>query len=483
MEFSEYAANETSALIAALLARRSQESLASFLAFRKALDEVTRTIEAWAHVEQNDEVADHVRRLAAEAQALADHRGEIAKGTIDGLREQLQAIELKLAASDDRAEVAETESGRLRQRLDAETSERQKLSAALDEARNQLRAVDEQRLSLANQLNGTSAQISALRNANVENERSRRDLQTRLDAALATEASLRHRIADGELEMARARMEAQSTNLTAVSLSVDRLLTGFEQLAAANTTPDILAALASALASDFSRVALFSVKGKRLEGVLQIGFESTSDISKIVIPLTPTSLLAKAMLSDRVEAFPADELDASVRGPFGGTPEYVLALPIAVNGETLAVVYADDSGQSKAECARPSDRAKFAELLRRYAIPCLAKHAPKAERPEELSTYAKLLLDEVEGMFSADLAGGVSGADLQNRLEDNLRSARQFYRRVATDPAAASLFDERLASLMAKRTGTSFGRVLSAIALRSSSAVNENEARAGAGAV
>jgi len=483
MEFSDYAANETSALVTALIARRSQESLASFLAFRKALEEVTRTIEAWAHVEPNDEVTDHVRRLAAEAQALADQRTEMAKATIDGLREQLQAIELKLAASNDRAEAAETDSVRTRQRLDAETSERQKLAAALEEARNQLRAIDEQRLALASQLNGTSAQISALRNANVENERSRRELQTRLDAALATEASLRHRIADGELEMARARMESQSTNLTAVSLSVDRLLSGFEQLAAAGTTQDILAALASALASDFSRVALFSVKGKRLEGVLQIGFESTSDISKIVIPLTPTSLLAKAMLSDRVEAFPADELDASVRGPFGGTPEYVLALPIAVHGETLAVVYADDSGQSKAECARPSDRAKYAELLRRYAIPCLAKHAPKAERPEELSTYAKLLLDEVEGMFSADLAGGVSGTDLQNRLEDNLRSARQFYRRVATDPSTASLFDERLASLMAKRTGTSFGRVLSAIALRSSPVVNENEARAGAGAV
>ena len=403
MEFSEYAANETSALVATLLTRRSQESLASFLAFRKALEDVTRTIETWAHVEANNEITEHVRRLAAEAaheaQELADRRGEQAKVTIDGLRGELQAIEVKLAASHDRAEIAEAESARSQQRLDTEAGEKQKLSVALDEARNQLRALDEQRLALANQLNGTSAQISALRNANVESERSRREMQTRLDAALATEASLRHRIAEGELEMAQARMEAQSTNLTAVSLSVDRLLTGFEQLAAASTTQDILAALASALASDFSRVALFSVKGKRLEGVLQIGFESTSDISKIVIPLTPTSLLAKAMLSDRVEAFPADELDASVRGPFGGTPEYVLALPIAVHGETLAVVYADDSGQSKAECARPSDRAKFAELLRRYAIPCLAKHAPKAERPEELSTYAKLLLDEVEYML------------------------------------------------------------------------------------
>jgi oligoendopeptidase F len=84
MEFSEDAANETSALVTALNARRSQESLASFLAFRKALEEVTRTIEAWAHVEPNDEVTDHVRRLAAEAQALADQRTEMAKATIDG---------------------------------------------------------------------------------------------------------------------------------------------------------------------------------------------------------------------------------------------------------------------------------------------------------------------------------------------------------------------------------------------------------------
>jgi chromosome segregation ATPase len=152
MEFSDYAANETSALVTALIARRSQESLASFLAFRKALEEVTRTIETWAHVEPNDEVTDHVRRLAAEAQALADQRTEMAKGTIDGLREQLQAIELKLAASNDRAEAAETDSVRTRQRLDAETSERQKLAAALEEARNQLRSLartDSERKQLA----------------------------------------------------------------------------------------------------------------------------------------------------------------------------------------------------------------------------------------------------------------------------------------------------------------------------------------------
>src|SRR5262249_40585149 len=159
------------------------------------------------------------------------------------------------------------------------------LTTALDDANGRLRAVDEQRRQSASQLTALGAQVTALKNANVENERGRRDLQVKLDAALTMEATLRHRIAEGEIEIARARTEAQTASMTSMPMSIDRLVTGFEQVEAARSVPEILTALANTLAQDYSRVALFNVKGKRLEGVSQIGFESTSDISRIVIPL------------------------------------------------------------------------------------------------------------------------------------------------------------------------------------------------------
>ena len=50
-------------------------------------------------------------------------------------------------------------------------------------------------------------------------------------------------------------------------------------------------------------------------------------------------------------------------------------MPVAVGRKALAVIYADDSGQSsnEAEAATPERKAKFAQLLLWQAIPRLPK--------------------------------------------------------------------------------------------------------------
>ena len=56
--------------------------------------------------------------------------------------------------------------------------------------------------------------------------------------------------------------------------------------------------IAAALASEFSRVALFNVNGNRLEGRRQTGFDFGSDISKVAVPLatyTPPKKDAKVI--------------------------------------------------------------------------------------------------------------------------------------------------------------------------------------------
>ena len=63
--------------------------------------------------------------------------------------------------------------------------------------------------------------------------------------------------------------------------------------------------LVDALASEFSRVALFHVNGNRLEGRRQTGFDFGSDISKVAVPLTKGSALAEAVRSGRVQGLTA----------------------------------------------------------------------------------------------------------------------------------------------------------------------------------
>src|SRR6185295_9026192 len=135
---------------------------------------------------------------------------------------------------------------------------------------------------------------------------------------------------------------------------LDRLLTIFDQLAKAMTVGDVLTALVQGLATEFPRVAAFSVGGNHLEGLHQVGFDFKNDISKVVIPMTMDSFLTQAATSGRVQGFVGKELEDTTRTPFGGTPAFVLTLPIAVRGETLAVVYADNGDQQPRSAASSS---------------------------------------------------------------------------------------------------------------------------------
>jgi hypothetical protein len=56
-------------------------------------------------------------------------------------------------------------------------------------------------------------------------------------------------------------------------------------------------------------------------------------------------------------------------------------MPVAVRKKTLAVIYADDSGQSSSELATPERKAKFAQLLLWQAIPRLPKLLNEGKAP------------------------------------------------------------------------------------------------------
>jgi hypothetical protein len=68
-------------------------------------------------------------------------------------------------------------------------------------------------------------------------------------------------------------------------------------------------------------------------------------------------------------------------------------------------------------------------------------------------------------VFNADTSTGVSAADRRERLNENLRCARQIYgQRVTLEgPAAATVLDEVLAGILEAKSETPFGRELAEV--------------------
>ena len=301
-----------------------------------------------------------------------------------------------------------------------------------------------------------------LRQVEAEHISLQRELETRYAAVQRELEAYAARYRELEAQVnGSAHSSAEATD-TVVS-RVDDLLDGFQALGSATTVADILATLVEHLAAEFCRVALFHVRGNHLEGSNQIGFEFDNDIAKLVFPLGLDSLLTRAVISGRVERVAGDELADSGLAPFGGAPTCALALPVVVQGETLAIVYADDSGRSASELS-----TRFATALLQHAVALLTRLSNELRLLAELRGYATSLLVELEEMYNGDVTGGRTGKDLQNRVKNNLDFARSIYAtRIQTEGLeAAPLFEEQLASLIDTQGDSAFGRDLAAVAGR-----------------
>src|SRR2546425_1289973 len=402
-----------------------------------------------------------VERLTAAAAAQAEdarvRARDEAQKIIDGVRQELKERTSELTASTSE--------------LNARTSEQIALDAALNEARAQADAV--------------RAEADAVR---AEADTLRTTLEAKLDASVAAEQTLRQTLSEAEQEIERQRAEAEEAAQAAALREqmaraapqpLDRLLTIFDQLAKAMTVGDVLTSLVQGLATEFPRVAAFSVGGNHLEGLHQVGFDFKSDISKVVIPMTMDSLLTQAATSGRAQGFVGSEITENSCTPFGGTPAFVLTLPIAVRGETLAVVYADNGDQQPSSGAAQRG-VKFAELLLWHAVPMLSKLSVDREATAEIRKYATLLLTEIENMYEADASDDTDGEQLKSRLKDNLECAKRLYaQRVVSDgvPAAAPLLDEQLAAVLHAKSSTPFGRDLAAVARPAESAARRSARR------
>ena len=417
-------------------ARISKDAQASINVVRAELSEHARRSEQLAASlkEARTQVETLETELRTQKRGTEAIRGELTK--VQAARQQAEEAakeQAKAKSTLDRElqevrgalEALRSESASVSRQLETEAADRARLAAALGAAQDQLHAAEAQRQKVAAQLTEASTRSKSIEDASAAHERVRHELQTKIDAAGTAEAGLRKKITETERAAAQARAEAEAANQAAsrasvalekatataeslrnelakrnaqgdtstpsreqatkaVSLPLDRLLAAFQKLAASDSLPALLKAIVDALAADFSRVALFTVNGSRLEGQQQLGFTFKQDISKIVIPLGTDSLLARAVTSCRIQGASAGELSDSSRTLVGGKPSFVLVMPIAMRRKALALIYADDSGQPLNELATPERKAKFAQLLLWQAIPRLPKllnpgKAPLAE--------------------------------------------------------------------------------------------------------
>ena len=463
-------------------------------ATKAALEQAIADIDHLRHDidRRHDELAELGRHLEA-ANAVADERDVLAtelertRGERAALQQQLSsavqttverdALAREMGVVGEHARLLETELESAHARITTLESE---LSAAngrsctveadLDAVRGRTRTLEgdlaaavaavERHDVVVTELEMSRARTHTLEAERAEREDAMRQLQLRLDEALQAEARLREQ-AETKLREAAARASeaaGDSEQSEALRWEVERMVSLFDasvravnEMSSARTSADLLSELIKRLSLQFSRVALFRIKGQALEGELQVGFEDT-DISKLVLPLTVDSLLTRAINSGSVESITGSDTARRLGTPFNGTPTSAVALPILLQGTTVAVVYADDADMpdyARGPAVHESSVA-FAKLLVGEATLLMMCHTHELKVLAELRQYATTLLQEAKEMYLADAEAGKPAAHLKGRLKDNLECASQLYayRAAMEGTAAAALLDDQIAAEM-----------------------------------
>jgi chromosome segregation ATPase len=412
---------------------------------------------------------DHIRGERAALQQQLSAAGQTSAER-DALARDMEAAGDRTRLLDAELESAHARIATLEAELSAVTGRSCAFEADLDAVRDRTRTLEgdlaaaitavERHDVVVTELEMSRARTHTLEAERAEREDAMRQLQLRLDDALQAEARLREQ-AETKLREAAARASeaaGDTEQSEALRWEVERMVSLFDasvravnEMASARTSADLMSELIKRLSLQFSRVGLFRVKGQALEGEFQVGFEDT-DITKVVLPITVDSLLTRAINSGAVESITGSDIARRLGTPFNGTPTSAVALPILMQGTTVAVVYADDADMpdyARGPAVHESSVA-FAKLLVGEATLLMMCHTHELKMLAELRQYATTLLQEAKEMYLADAEAGKPAAQLRGRLKDNLECASQLYayRAAMEGTAAAALLDDQIAAEM-----------------------------------
>ena len=403
----------------------------------------------------------------AKAQAAAEREVSELTEQLTEMGEAREAADRELQEVREKLEAAQTDVGRLGAQLEASAGERGRLLTSLSAAQGELGTAQEQREGLAAQLKSSQARSQTLERSESQHVEQIRQLEARLKEATQAEAALRSQAASHQQESAGRQAEIATLGQEAERARAvfDACLRGADELGAATTVAALLGALAKQLATQFSRVAVFRLKGNRLEGEHQVGFDQTKDVTKLIIPLSMDSMITRVVSSGAVESV-AGKQQIEAGTPLGGTPSAAVSLPIVFHGQTIAVVYADDSGQKAAsQAAGGSDsRVGFARVMLAQTGVLLLRLTHELKTLADLREYATQLLQEAAQMHSVDAAAGKNADEVRRRLKGTIDWARQLFSERVTlaGGLGAAVLDEQIGASLEKQS-TPFAKDLAVV--------------------
>jgi len=272
-------------------------------------------------------------------------------------------------------------------------------------------------------------------------------------------------------ETVAAKSAAETARAVDAADKNTRLLDSVQWLGRARSLGETLDTLASAAAREAPRVAVLTIRGGRAHGWRFIGFGSLDEAPPISLVFDDAGIIATAARHNVVAV-------GQPAPAFAGLEPSVpsLAVPLALAGEVVAILYAD-AGIPNPESPNPESRlnAGALEILARYAArgieamtafkvarsltintPLPEPPAPPADKDDEEDVagarrYARLLVSEIKLYHEDSIAAGRRDRDLGSRLGGEIARARVLYeQRVPPHVrACAPYFDDELVRTLA----------------------------------
>jgi chromosome segregation ATPase len=466
------AAEQQIAAVRAAAEREIKENIAEHAKARAAAErELKQTAEQIAAVKAAAEREIHeIRESAsqhAEAKAAAEREVNELTEQLTEMGEAREAAERELQDARAKLEAALADVGKLGAQLETSAGERSRLLTSLSAAQGELGTAQEQREGLAAQLRASHARVQTLERGESQRDEQVKQLEAKLNDIMRAEAALKSQAATHQKESAGRQAELASLGEEAERARgvFDACLQGAEELAGATTVTGLLAALAKQLATQFSRVAVFRLKGNRLEGEHQVGLDQTKDVTKLIVPLTMDSMITRVVSTGAVESLVGKDATDAAGTPLGGTPATAVSLPIVFHGQTIAVVYADDSGQAASRGpVRADSRVGFARVMLAQTGVLLLRLTHELKTIADLREYATQLIQEAAQMHAADATAGRNADEIRRRLKGTIDWARQLFAERVTlaGGLGAGVLEEQIGTNLEKQA-TPFARDLAAV--------------------
>ncbi len=430
-----------------------------------------------AVAERQTQIEDERRKVADGQTQLADSQAQLA-----GSQAQLADAHARLEESRARADQAQARADDAHSQHVGTRAELESARAALDEAREALLAARAQAEETRVQLDDTESRLEDARaqvqegRVQIEAERGRaeearaeiEEIRARVDEARAERDDARVDVEDlraqldearglaEEIGRARGDADAAAVRAATAESQARNLAEAVRSFDAARSLGEVLDVLLESARRDAARAAVLLVRGGRFHGWRFAGFGSELDRPDAVsVPLHEGGVLAEAVQrSAAAEPGPDGEPGAP---DFAGLPagRACLAVPMALSGQTVAVLYADAGVEDSAapgELSRSTIEVLARHAAQRLAVltafkaarlfapgapvgPSAAGAGRRADDEEESARrYARLLVSEIRLYHEADVAEGRERRDLGTRLASEIARARVLYeQRVSPD--------------------------------------------------